>query len=132
MLLSRLDEGFENRLKVLTDSRNNIFKLLRDRADKSVELKVLICSATEEETFEASRLKTYLKADQYEELIKLTESLEQVMAAILEMDQKIIQRLKEDLELVKSEIHRIEGVKKTRKAYERKSVREARFIDRTE
>lgn len=132
LLLSRLDEGFENRLKVFTELREELFQRLRERAEESLQIKVLICSATGEEPFQAFRLKPYLNTDRYKELINLTESLAQVMGSILEMDQRIIQRLKDDLELVKSEIHRIEGVKKTRKAYETKAVKEARFIDRTE
>ncbi|NLI94165.1 MAG: hypothetical protein GX434_18795 [Peptococcaceae bacterium] len=129
-LLSRMDENFEKELFSFSTCREEIFTRLRDRKAETDKIENLISQETGI-PFETSRLKPVLNQSLYEELQLLVGELKQRMGAVLQKDEVIIPRLRMELEAVKLELHRFQGAKRTKNAYEKTVQREARFIDKT-
>lgn len=127
----KVDESFEQQLTRISTVRDEIFKRLQERAKTATELQKMVCAQTESPSFQASALKPYLQPVLYKEITFLTESVHTKMTEVLKMDERIIPRIKMELEAVKLELHRIQGAKKMKNAYESQVQREARFIDKT-
>lgn len=130
-LPSRLDGNFEQKLTQFTKDREEIFRRLKLRTERLTALQSEVRRETGGLPFDPTNLKSFLSESRYKELVFITENLKQIMNTVLEMDDQIIPRLKQELEAVKEELHRIQGAKKTRNAYQGGSQREARFIDKT-
>lgn len=128
--LLKKDTGFEEELKRFSLFRQEIYNRLRDRADKTVQIQALISRETGV-PFEVSGLGSYFSSECYKELQELNDVLRVKMNEVLSLDEEIIPRLKMELESVKLELHRLQGAKKTKNAYEYSGPKEARFIDKT-
>lgn len=127
----KVDEGFEQQSTRVSAVREKIFKRLQERAHAATELQQMVCARTESLSFRASALKPYLQPALYKEITFVTESVNTKMTEVLKMDERIIPRIKMELEAVKLELHRLQGAKKMKNAYESQVQREARFIDKT-
>ncbi len=128
---SKLDESFEQSLLEFCSYREKIFNNLQQRADKEKSLQLQACSELGIDNFELESLKAYVSATLANELSHVTDLLNRKMAYILGIDNDILRKLTEQLEELRLEIHRIEGVKKTRNAYGNKPYKDAIYIDRS-
>ena len=126
-----LNERFEKKIHEFCEYREKKFESLRQRADKGKYLLLQASSELGLDFCEITGFEPHLNENTYNKLILITNSLRNKMAEILEMDKNIIRKLTEELEKIRLEIHRMEGVKRTRNAYENKGSRDARFIDST-
>lgn len=126
---SRVDERFERNLLEFCSYREDTFKTLQQRADREKNLQMQACSEIGIDAFEIGSLDTYVSETLSKELALVTDSLREKIAYILGMDNDILHKLTEQLEELRLEIHRIEGVKKTRNAYGNKPNRDALYID---
>jgi len=120
---------FQQKLEQFATYRKQIFHNLQQRAKQAQELETKITALLGTGS-DILALEPYLPASLYSELITLAERLGRQMAEILELDEKIIPLLNQELKAIKSELHRIQGLQKTRNAYEPSGQREARFIDK--
>ena len=129
-----LNSGLEDYDRVIQEFaayRQQLFDKLRERAETSADIQKRACLEIGEKQFRTYLFKPYLTEDLYDELFYLAESIRKVMAEILEMDKKVLEKMQSELNVVRKEIHRIKGVKKTRNAYGKKTYIDALFIDRT-
>lgn len=108
------EDNLEQELTSFSLYRETIFNRLKERAFHTNELKSAI--AEEEIT---------------DQLKYLARDVSDKMSEVLKLDEQIIPRLKMELESVKLELHRLQGAKRTKNAYENQGQREARFIDKT-
>ena len=123
-------EQYDQTVQEFSTYRQEIFNRLKQRADRANDIQVRACSEIGEELFQLSKFKPFVEETLYNELSSLTEELRAEMAEILEMDKVILKKLQTELNVLRLEVHRIEGVKKTRTAYENKANTDALFIDR--
>ena len=129
-----LNSGLEDYDRVIQEFsayRQQLFDKLRERAEISAGIQKRACLEISEKQFRTYLFKSYLTEDLYDQLFSLAESIRKVMAEILEMDKKILEKMQSELNVLRTEIHRIKGVKKTRNAYSKKTYTDALFIDRT-
>ncbi len=130
-LASRLDESFEQSLQGFCGYREKTFKNLQQRADREKNIQLQACSEIGIDIFEIVSFDKYISENLSKELTFVIDSLRTKMAYILELDNDILQKLTEQLNELRLEIHRIEGVKKTRNAYGNKPYKDSLYIDRT-
>jgi hypothetical protein len=113
--------------------REILFEQLRKRALYKAEIQKEACLKIGKTSFQVNDFKPCLDEIEYIELSNLTEMLGKHMVQLREMDNRMIQRLKIELESVKLEIHRMDGAKKTKNAYAPQRYyqwqNETRFID---
>ncbi|RNC29572.1 MAG: hypothetical protein AWM53_00570 [Candidatus Dichloromethanomonas elyunquensis] len=130
LLLAKIDDDFEKELLEFSVCREDIFNRLQDRKRKSDEIRGFISQETGI-AFDVSGLKAYLNEPLHQEFLGLTASLQNEMTEVLKKDEVILPRLKMELQSIKVELHRIQGAKRTKNAYENPGQRESRFIDKT-
>jgi hypothetical protein len=123
---------FQQKLEQFAAYRGQIFENLQQRAKQAKELEAEISAQLAQlgTSLEIRTLETHLPATLYSELLNLAELLRQQMAAVLALDEKIIPLLNQELNVIKAELHRLQGSKKTKNVYEQTGQREARFIDK--
>jgi hypothetical protein len=126
----KIEQSFEHELIRFSALRDVLFKKLRGRSEKINELQKRIGVELGSTSFQVADLKPHLEETAYNELLFLIEALNTKMNEVLQLDDYIIPRLKMELEAVKLELHRIQGAKRTKNAYENQGQREARFIDK--
>ena len=128
---SQLNEDFEKKILEFCSYREKTFEDLKQRTVKAKALQIQACSEAGVISFEIARFEPHLSKPIYRELVLTVKSFREKLAEILEMDKIILHTLAGELEKIRLEIYRIEGVKKTRNAYENKRYKDALFIDRT-
>lgn len=129
--VSRMDESFEQSLQEFCSYREKTFKTLQQSAKSEKNLQLQACRELGISSFEIASFKKHLSENVFNQISLVADSLKEKMAYILEMDNNILHKLNEQLDGLRSEIHRMEGVKKTRNAYENKPYRDALYIDRS-
>lgn len=125
------DNELENLLSDFVQFRTKLFQKLKEEADRAAELQNQICLLIGCNSFTLNALKPNLSAKQFQEFSQLTKSLMKELKKVLELDKLIIPSIEKEMEGVKLELHRLQGAKKTKNAYENQGQREARFIDKT-
>lgn len=130
-LSSLKDEpNLEQELNKFSALRDVLFKRLWARSEKVKGLQQRISIELGVSFFQVADLRPYLEEAAYKDLLFLTENLNTKMKEVLQIDAYLIPRLKMELEAVKLELHRIQGARKTKNAYEHQGQPEARFIDK--
>jgi hypothetical protein len=141
--LLKLMNEFE---KVIDDEQNkDKNNILSEEHDPSADNKMIVealkdFSAQREEWFAKimdrkkitdNLVKTIDKNDQnYNKLFAISEQLSAFTKEIIESDERIIAKLKIELEFVKLELKRLGSSKKVINVYAKKNVAEPRFIDK--
>lgn len=129
------DQGnvLEEILVQFTEQRNSKFQLVQQRAAEAEAIQDKICRSLKINEFTAENLRRCdaLSLSEIEELSDLHQKVRASMQKVLEMDEKVIQQLRIELEAVKLELHRLQGANKSKSAYQGQGYKEARFIDKT-
>lgn len=125
------EQVFEQELAAFVILREETYRRLQERSLQAGEIQKAICSEAGLAKFQVSGLRPYLSAELDQELGRLTDEIKQKMNEILKIDNRLIPRLRMELEAVKLELHRLQGAQKTKNAYGSPGSKEARFIDKS-
>lgn len=110
--------------------RDDRFHGLVIRAEKLQIMQDEFCRHLNIEAFSLKNLEEKISSIDFELLSKIMSQLSTSMAVLLELNAELKHILEPELEGTKLEIHRLQGGRRLRQAYEVQDVSEARFIDK--
>ena len=111
--------------------RERCIQGLKQKETNSVSLQAVICQELELSEFTLINLRTKISGQLFNVLSTVMTDTKKVLQEIQEIDIRLDETLKMELEATKLELHRFQNAQRLHHAYQTENEREARFIDKT-
>jgi len=103
---------------------------LKQKEVNSANLRAVICQELELSEFTLINLRTKISEQLFNVLSTVMTDTKKVLQEIQEIDTRLNETLKMELEATKLELHRFQNAQRLHHAYQTENEREARFIDK--